>query len=189
MFSLREGGGDGGGGYEGKKPFVRDMGLLSLALCSKFHFSAEELFFRFGWVGGLAWCHGVMVSSAGSRPCGSGCLWSRPGQSSTIPQQVQCPVAQRSCPPPPLVLSSHSALGRTVQAVPPGSFRFGWVGGLAWGKGGVRQISPPPPAPPAVVDQHIPETDAPLTSPSGRPTWPLLTTKSPFDWPISDACL
>ena len=42
-----------------------------------------------------------------------------PGQSSTIPQQVQCPVAQRSCPPPP-TRKLHSALGRTVQAVHPG---------------------------------------------------------------------
>ena len=42
-----------------------------------------------------------MVSSAGSRPRGSGCLWSQRGQSSTIPQQVQWPVTQRVCPPPP----------------------------------------------------------------------------------------
>ena len=47
-------------------------------------------------------CRGVMVSYPGSRPLGSGCLRSRPGQSSTIPQQVQCPVAQRTHPLPPL---------------------------------------------------------------------------------------
>ena len=67
----------------------------------------------------LSRSHGVMVSSARSRPLRSGCLQSRPGQSSTLPQQVQCPAAQRTHPRPPPPCSL-SAQGHTARAVPHG---------------------------------------------------------------------
>ena len=68
-----------------------------------------------------------MVSSARSRPLRSSCPRSRPGQSSTTPQQVQCPCrAAHVAPPPP---RSLSAQGRTAQAVPNGPMTGGGGGG------------------------------------------------------------
>ena len=71
------------------------------------------------WPGG---CHGVMVSPVGSHSRQSSCPWSRPGQSSTMPQQVQCPVALRPPPPPP---------GRTVPTATRHELLSSWPHGPA----------------------------------------------------------
>ena len=65
-------------------------------------------------------CHGVMGSYARSQPLKSGCLWSRLGQSS-IPQQVQCPAVQHTCPLTPYSLPVQGRTARTVRLGPHGS--------------------------------------------------------------------
>ena len=55
VLSVRPTGRGGGDGWVGgqNKVCVSKVGLSFLAFCSNFHFSPNEAFFGFGWVGGL----------------------------------------------------------------------------------------------------------------------------------------
>ena len=62
----------------------------------------------------VSWCHGVMVSSTRFCPLRSGCPWSRPGQGSTMPQQV--PWRAALAPQSPFLCRTPAGLQRATQS-------------------------------------------------------------------------
>ena len=67
---------------------------------------------------GVSWCHGGGCLLPGPAPAGAGACG--PSQARAAQYRSKCNALSRSARAPP-TLSSHSALGPTVQAVPPGS--------------------------------------------------------------------